>query len=528
MRISRIVDSSTIPLNHRVGLLLISGALYAMLFSISYLLFGQLGEVIAFSMFPVIVGGWLLGLRGGIVIGLLSYPLNALLFASVQFPEWQTVIARGVIGQLMLILLGAASGWISDLFVKARRQSTELGQEREKLERLVEELQQTEIEIVGRERRYRRLVEEATDVVYIVDIKGNIEYINTPGSTLTEYSPLELTGLNYTILIPPAEQMRISDFYRQQIREGKQETTLEFPIITRSGKEKWVEQTTNLLLDKGNITGLQSFARNITERKQTQEALKRAHKKALEGSELKTLLLANISHEFRTPLTAILGYAEMLQAGIFDPLTEGQHTTISRILASSEQMATLVNNLLDQAQIEDGRLTLNPSEFTPLDLLESIRKVFSLLADAKGIDFICQIDDAFPQLLVGDYPRLHQILMNLVNNAIKFTDSGQVQVHFSRPDDSLWKIQVSDTGSGIPLEVQAIIFDAFRQADSSVTRRFTGVGLGLTIVKELVNKMEGKITIESQDEKGSKFTILLPLVVATAKEQPLWQKTNSP
>ena len=185
---------------------------------------------------------------------------------------------------------------------------------------------------------------------------------------------------------------------------------------------------------------------------------------------------------------------------------------LARVISSTEQMTTLVNNLLDQAQIEEGKLKLMSEKFSPEDLLSSIQKVLVILATTKSIELKFKIDEDVPRLLIGDYQRLHQILMNLINNAIKFTDKGGVAVRIFVLDDSHWALRVSDTGKGIPAEAQDYIFEAFRQADSSVTRKFAGAGLGLSIAKNITHQMDGQIHLESQPGEGSTFTVVLPIV----------------
>jgi PAS domain S-box-containing protein len=232
---------------------------------------------------------------------------------------------------------------------------------------------------------------------------------------------------------------------------------------------------------------------------------------------MKSAFVSTASHELRTPLNAILGYSDMLKEAVYGPLAEPQVETMNRIIANTRRMLSLVNNLLDQAQIEAGQLKLTPALFSVKDLADDLHSVMGILADQKGLQLDISSADDLPGGILSDAQRLHQILVNLVGNAIKFTDYGKVSVRFDRPDPSHWTIRVSDTGLGIPEEALAYIFEPFRQVDETVTRKHPGSGLGLAIVKQLVTLLGGEITVSSKLSQGSTFTIVLPL--ETAQEE---------
>jgi len=227
---------------------------------------------------------------------------------------------------------------------------------------------------------------------------------------------------------------------------------------------------------------------------------------------MKSAFVSMASHELRTPLNAILGYADMLQEGVYGPLTDRQHGVVARIIANAGELLSLASNLLDQAQIEAGTLTLNVTSFTLADLIDGVQGVMSVLAQAQGLELTSHIAGDVPTTLFGDPQRLHQILINLVGNAIKFTKEGTVHVDAYRPDADHWALKVSDTGCGIPAEAQPHIFEPFQQADSSPNQEHTGAGLGLSIVRQLATLMGSEITLTSEGGHGSTFTIVLPLV----------------
>lgn len=268
---------------------------------------------------------------------------------------------------------------------------------------------------------------------------------------------------------------------------------------------------------ENNVDAILTFSHDITERIEAEETIAQALERALEASRLKSQLLAKVSHELRTPLGAILGYTELVQSGEFGPVSDQQGKVMSKVMDSTHYLTKMVNELLDQAQLEIGKVKLNIGPFALSDLLAQVEAKMSILAQAKELPLISDIGVDLPPVVWGDQNRLQQILVNLASNAIKFTQSGWVQIRLYRPDLSHWAMTVADTGPGIPREAQAYIFEPFQQVDGSVTREHVGTGLGLSIVKQLVNLMEGQIILESEVGKGSVFTVLLPLNSAEEK-----------
>lgn len=250
------------------------------------------------------------------------------------------------------------------------------------------------------------------------------------------------------------------------------------------------------------------MAGNLQER---EAMLAQARDEADAASRFKSRLLANVSHDLRTPLNVILGYSDMMHDGELGPLTAEQRDATGRVLTNTRRLITLIGSLLDQAQIEAGTLELHYKPFKPADLLADTEKMMTLLAQRKGLAFVTSIDPSLPSTLDGDPQRLQQILMNLVENAIKYTAKGTVGVRFYL-NGNHWVIEVSDTGRGIPAEARSFIFDPFRQLDGgSTAREQGGVGLGLSIVQQLTSLMDGAIHLISEIDKGSTFSILLPI-----------------
>jgi signal transduction histidine kinase len=232
-----------------------------------------------------------------------------------------------------------------------------------------------------------------------------------------------------------------------------------------------------------------------------------------EVEKLKSTFVAIVSHELRTPLNAVLGYAEMFKEAVYGPMNDKQVNMAERIMKNTQRLLGLINDLLDQAQMEAGKLTIHIAPLKPADLLETLHGLMDKTASDKRLRLTSEIDDDLPEVLNGDAARLQQILVNLVNNSIKFTDQGEVRVRLLRVAGAKWGIEVEDTGQGIPETDLPYIFDTFRQVEGATTRVHGGFGLGLSIVKQLINLMSGDIKVVSEMNTGTKFTITLPLAI---------------
>lgn len=229
---------------------------------------------------------------------------------------------------------------------------------------------------------------------------------------------------------------------------------------------------------------------------------------------MKDNFVAVVSHELRTPLNAIMGHAEILKEKVHGALNEKQISVTERIMVNVTRLLNMVGDLLSEAQMRAGTLTVTSEVIKPASLLEDLRSTMDKPITDKGLEFTTRVGKDMPAEITGDPQRLQQILTNLVNNALKFTKQGFIAVAIDRAGTNTWKIEVTDSGFGIPENEMESIFEAFRQANNLefTTRQYRGIGLGLSIVKQLVELMNGEVQVKSEKDKGSTFTVVLPLI----------------
>lgn len=250
-----------------------------------------------------------------------------------------------------------------------------------------------------------------------------------------------------------------------------------------------------------------AISRYTVEIKEVQEIAQKAN----EANQFKSQFIARMSHELRTPLGALLGLAEMLQQNVYGALTAPQLDIVQRIISNAEGLKQVFTELLDQSQVESGQLHLKQKAFSPEAVAKKVHSNYLAMALQRGLSMHMETVPGLPQTLIGDAARIEQILSNLIVNAIKFTKRGGITIRVFKGRESDWVMQVKDTGIGIASEDQARIFEPFRQADETTSRAYGGVGLGLAIVQQLVQVMQGSIHLESKPGQGSTFTVHLPI-----------------
>ena len=337
------------------------------------------------------------------------------------------------------------------------------------------------------------------DGVIVLDYKERIVDIN-PVTTLIFQDIGNLLGREIYTLLPEWNEWKSAN----PMGEVNQEICLELG----SDKLTFRLRTTTLFDRNGKRNGRVLLISDITQ-------LKRAQEQSMEASRLKTQLLASVGHDLRAPLGAIVGYAEMLRDGSLGNISAEQEKASSEILDSANQLLSFINNLVGQAQIETGKVVLRDFPFDVEEIIGPLMSTLNFHAHKKGLLFTQYIDPDLPSKIMGDQFWLRQIVLNLVNNAVKFTEKGSVNVRFIRHGENCWAIQVVDTGIGIPAEAQKRVFEAFEQVRNPEMVRQSGFGLGLSIVAQLASIMNGNIELESEPNKGSRFTVVLPLKAAS-------------
>ena len=357
---------------------------------------------------------------------------------------------------------------------------------------------------------YEVVVEDGSDLIFIVDFEGNIHYHNASVRYTLGHRAKSLMGKNFFDYILPTVVEDLKRKFREiQKRAYTEKVEIQFLCSDRS--YKFLEFNAINLKHKVGLNGFILDCRDITQRKRDGEEMVRLQK-------AKEQFLANISHEIRTPINGIAGMAGLLSQ---DSSPEERETYLNAIKHSAENLKVIINDILDLAAIESGKLRFEKIPFSLHDILPSLIGMFSYQAKEKKILLDYKIDASINRILLGDPVRLNQILINLISNAVKFTHSGQINVRCSaeqkKKTSCLVKIQVIDTGVGVPADKLDTIFESFSQADASVTRKYGGSGLGLTIVKQLVELQHGTIEVKSEEHKGSVFIVKIPYTFAKSE-----------
>jgi len=360
-------------------------------------------------------------------------------------------------------------------------------------------------------RRLSRAVQQSASTILITNIDGEIEYVNPAFTLTTGYTEHEALGANPRIL---KSGKMAPETYQEMWKTLKHGEVWQGEIINKSkyGDLFWEAVTISPIKDNsGETTHYVAVKDDITRRKKMEADLVTARDQAVEANRLKGRILANISHDMRTPLGAILGYSEMLQGGVFGPLNEDQLDKLKRITQSTNHLTEFVNNLLAQSELEAGQLALQSQPISLDRLIQEIGSATEILANQKELAFTFEISPNIPKVILGDQYWLRRILSNLINNAVKFTKKGSIKLSIECLDKDFWTINVSDTGQGIPLEEQSKIFEPFQQG-SQKGHAGGGSGLGLAIVKDVTELMGGRLSLTSTVNQGSTFTVLLPLI----------------
>ena len=369
------------------------------------------------------------------------------------------------------------------------------------------------------EEKYRTIIESSEDGYYEVDIEGNFDFFNNSMNKILEYSRDEILGKNVRSFMDEENAKKVSETFNHVLQTGKTIKVTDWTLIKKTGEECFVEPSISLIKEKGRPIGFRGFIRDVTKRKKAEE-LKQAKLAAESASKAKSNFLANMSHEIRTPLNSIIGLVELM---LDTELNPRQREDLDVVKAAAYSLLSVINDILDFSKIEAGKLELEETVFKLRDFLGESLKIMAGKAHEKRLELAYRIASDVPDHIVGDPVRFRQVLLNLVGNSIKFTEEGEivvnVQLDHQNETEAHIHFSVKDTGIGIPIEKQEIIFGAFDQAESSTSRRFGGTGLGLAVSSQLVDLMGGRIWVESQPGKGSTFHFTSRFVVQPDEEE---------
>ncbi|HEY4000542.1 MAG TPA: ATP-binding protein [Candidatus Xenobia bacterium] len=359
------------------------------------------------------------------------------------------------------------------------------------------------------EERFRLLVDSIADyAIFMLDAQGRILTWNTGAQRIKGYSPSEVIGQHYSICFTPEDRTRNLPARLMEQAQLLGRVPVAGMRMRKDGSRFYVDGVLTALRNReGGVIAYTKITRDVTEQRQTQVALTLAKQRAEAANLVKGEFLANMSHEVRTPMNAVLGLAEIL---LESPLTPEQRRTLTLLSDSAESLLDILNQILDLSKIEAGRLDLDEVRIAPDLALADALHMLGTRAEEKGLELICRFSPDLPATMVTDPVRLRQLVVNLVLNAIKFTERGEVVLALDWDPDGL-HLSVSDTGPGIEPGMQQAIFEPFVQVDTANNRRFGGTGLGLTIVSRLVGMMGGRIWLESAPGQGSTFHVIVPV-----------------
>ena len=356
------------------------------------------------------------------------------------------------------------------------------------------------------ESKYRTILESIQEGYYEVDLDGNLTFFNESMCQIVGYARLELLGMNISLFMDAENARKVFGAFETVAEQDTTVESLDWSLIRKDGATRFVETSVGLLKDaNGKTTGFRGLLRDVTKRKRA-EALLQAKLAAEEANRSKSEFLANMSHEIRTPLNSIIGLVKLT---LDTDLNPEQREDLDVVKSAAYALLALINDILDFSKIEAGKLELEEIKFNLRDFLGESLKIMAAKAHEKELELAYQVAPDVPENIVGDPSRFRQVILNLIGNAIKFTDQGEIIVTATLEEqdqnETLLHFAVKDTGIGIPKAKQESIFNPFQQADGSTSRQYGGTGLGLAVSSQIVNLMAGNFWLDSEPNHGSTF-----------------------
>jgi two-component system, sensor histidine kinase and response regulator len=397
--------------------------------------------------------------------------------------------------------------------------------------------------LLDSEHRWRSLTEALPQLVWSARPDGACDYFSAQWTQHTGVPESELLGWNWLTVLHPDDREPTRQVWLNSVA-GRGPYDVEYRVRRSDGDYRWFKTRGVPIRDnEGRIFKWFGTCTDFTDAKLAEEELRLAKEAAESANRAKDEFLANVSHEIRTPMNAILGMTELT---LETPLSESQRQSLRTVKSAADSLLGIINDLLDFSKIEAGKLELDRADMSLRSAVADTLRALAMRAHKKGLELVSDLQLDVPDALVGDAGRLRQILLNLIGNAIKFTDQGEVVVRVAQVSDGMvngeWsedithhstthlQFSVSDTGIGIPPEKQETIFRAFEQEDTSTTRKYGGTGLGLTIAARLVELMGGTITVESQPGRGSRFVFTARFGLQPHQPDPIsaWSRNDAP